>query len=54
MVGQIAVDQDPLATVYDNKRFVGQHFDQIQRYIDNYPFKMTKDPKSKYASYDHH
>lgn len=50
-VGQRAVSQDPECTIYDNKRFLGQHYDQIQNYIENYPFEIMKDPQSKFVVY---
>ena len=50
-VGEIAVDQDPASTIYDNKRFLGQHYEQIKDHIGNYPFKIIKDPKSEFVLY---
>lgn len=50
-VGEIAVDQDPACTIYDNKRFLGQHYQQIKDHIDNYPFKIIKDPRSEFVLY---
>ena len=52
LVGEVAVDQDPLSTVYDNERFLGHHYDQIQDHIGNYPFKIIKDPKSKFVLHE--
>ena len=52
LVGEIAVDQDPLSTIYDNKRFLGQHYKQIKDHIGNYPFKIIKDPKSDFVLYE--
>lgn len=50
-VGEIAINQEPTATVYDNKRFIGQTFNEVKHYIEDYPFKIIADPNSDYILY---
>ena len=51
-VGKVALKQEPTATVYDNKRFIGQTFQQMEEFVDNYPFKIVKDPDSDFIIYE--
>ena len=41
IIGEEAKDCKSNLTIYDNKRFIGQPFNRITRFIDDYPFKIV-------------
>ena len=52
LVGTVAKRQavtNPLNTVFSIKRFVGRRFDEVQKEIENFPFKVKADSKGEPA-----
>ena len=50
-VGNLAEDKEPMHTIYDNKRFIGQKFESVQHLINNYPFTIERDMNNNEIQY---
>ena len=51
IIGEEAKGYQSNLTIYDNKRFIGQPFKQIQQFIKGYPFKIIPSNQNKGVEY---